>query len=211
VGADVLSHFVVSGFESLQALSSEQCKPFDAARKGINLGEAAAALVLSSEPDPVGLRPSIKVTGGGSSNDANHISGPSRTGDELGFAIQQALQEARKEAHEIDFISSHGTATLFNDEMEAKAFHQIGMSNVPMNSLKGSFGHTLGAAGVVETVMSIHSLFNNEILPTKGFEKSGVSQKVNVSRELVFKPLTTCLKTASGFGGCNAAIVLQKV
>ena len=210
VGADVLSKFVVSGFQSLQALSPEPCRPFDAERNGINLGEAAAALVLSSQPEALGLKSSIRITGGGLSNDANHISGPSRTGEELAFAIRQALEEAEKSPGEIDFISAHGTATVYNDEMEAKAFHHAGMGSVPLNSLKGYFGHTLGAAGVVETVMSIHSLLNNEILATKGFEKSGVSQPVLVSGDSISKPLMTCLKTASGFGGCNGAIVLQK-
>jgi len=210
VGADALSQFVVSGFESLHALSSEPCKPFDAERKGINLGEAAAAIVLSSKPNELGATPSIKITGGGLSNDANHISGPSRTGMELGLAIRQALQEAQKSPTEIDFISAHGTATVFNDEMEAKAFHSLGMENIPLNSLKGYFGHTLGAAGVVETIMSMHSLLNNEVLASKGFDQLGVSRPINVCKELIKKPLTTCLKTASGFGGCNAAIILQK-
>jgi len=210
VGADVLSQFVISGFESLHALSSEPCKPFDAERNGINLGEAAAAIVLSSKPKELGATSSIKITGGGLSNDANHISGPSRTGMELGLAVLQALHEAQKSFAEIDFISAHGTATVFNDEMEAKAFHSLGMKNIPLNSLKGYFGHTLGAAGVVETIMSIHSLLNNEVLASKGFDKLGVSQSISVCKELIKKPLTTCLKTASGFGGCNAAIILQK-
>jgi len=210
VGADVLSQFVISGFESLHALSSEPCKPFDADRKGINLGEAAAAIVLSSKPNELGIIPSIKITGGGLSNDANHISGPSRTGMELGLAVRQALKQAQKAPTEIDFISAHGTATVFNDEMEAKAFHSLGMENIPLNSLKGYFGHTLGAAGVVETIMSMHSLLNNEVLTSKGFDKLGVSQSINVCKELIKKPLATCLKTASGFGGCNAAIILEK-
>jgi len=210
VGADVLSKFVVSGFQSLQALSPEPCRPFDIDRKGTNLGEAAAALVLSSRPDALTPKSSIKIAGGGLSNDANHISGPSRTGDELGFAIRQALQEAEKSPEEIDFISAHGTATMFNDEMEANAFHGAGMGGIPLNSLKGYFGHTLGAAGVVETVMSIHSLLHNEILATKGFKKSGVSRAVGVSGDPIVRPLRICVKTASGFGGCNGAIVLQK-
>jgi 3-oxoacyl-[acyl-carrier-protein] synthase-1 len=210
VGADVLSQFVVTGFESLHALSSEPCKPFDVERNGINLGEAAAAIVLSSKPTELGVTPSIKISGGGLSNDANHISGPSRTGMELGLAVRQALKEAHKTPTEIDFISAHGTATVFNDEMEAKAFHALGMENIPLNSLKGYFGHTLGAAGVVETVMSMHSLLNNEVLASKGFDKLGVSQPISVCKELIKKPLATCLKTASGFGGCNAAITLQK-
>lgn len=210
VGADVLSKFVISGFESLHALSSEPCRPFDAERKGINLGEAAAAIVLSSKPNELGITASIKITGAGLSNDANHISGPSRTGMELALAVRQALHEAEKSSTEIDFISAHGTATVFNDEMEAKAFHSLGMDNIPLSSLKGYFGHTLGAAGVVETIMSMHSLLNNEILASKGFDKLGVSQSINVCKELIGKPLTTCLKTASGFGGCNTAIILEK-
>ncbi|HZX73924.1 MAG TPA: hypothetical protein VFE57_05875, partial [Cyclobacteriaceae bacterium] len=116
----------------------------------------------------------------------------------------------QKSTSEIDFISAHGTATVFNDEMEAKAFHALGMENIPLNSLKGYFGHTLGAAGVVETIMSLYGLLNNEVLASKGFDKLGVSQSINVCKELVKKPLATCLKTASGFGGCNGAIILEK-
>jgi 3-oxoacyl-[acyl-carrier-protein] synthase-1 len=211
LGADALSHFVISGFQSLQALSNEPCRPFDAKRKGINLGEAAGAVVLTAKPDDLKVKSSIKILGGGLSNDANHISGPSRTGEELCFAIQQALYEAEVSSQEIDFISAHGTATLYNDEMEAKAFNLCGMSEIPLNSLKGYFGHTLGAAGLVETIISIHSLLHNELIPTKGFNEPGVSRAVNVIRTLESRSLSTCLKTASGFGGCNAALVLQKI
>ena len=210
VGADALSQFVVSGFESLHALSPELCRPFDSERKGINLGEAASCLVLSSKPETLGVRSTIKVTGGGLSNDANHISGPSRTGLELAKAIDHALQEAQTTPDKIDFISAHGTATLFNDEMESKAFDHAGMNKIPLHSLKGYFGHTLGAAGIVESVMCIQSLLNDEILVSKGFENMGVSQPMNVCKELIQKPITSCLKTASGFGGCNAAIVINK-
>ena len=210
VGADALSQFVVSGFESLHALSPELCRPFDSERKGINLGEAASCLVLSSKPETLGVRSTIKVTGGGLSNDANHISGPSRPGLELAKAIDHALQEAQTTPDKIDFISAHGTATLFNDEMESKAFDHAGMNKIPLHSLKGYFGHTLGAAGIVESVMCIQSLLNDEILVSKGFENMGVSQPLNVCKELIQKPITSCLKTASGFGGCNAAIVINK-
>jgi len=210
VGADVLSRFVISGFQSLQALSPEACRPFDAARKGINLGECAAAIVLTTKPEELGINPGVSILGGGLSNDANHISGPSRTGEELVFAIQQAMEEASVSTRDIDFISAHGTATLYNDEMEAKAFALMGMERVPMNSLKGYFGHTLGAAGIVEVVLSAESLMHDELIPSKGFERSGVLQPVNVIQALENRPLKTCLKTASGFGGCNAAIILQK-
>lgn len=209
VGADVLSNFVLSGFQSLQALSPDMCRPFDAQRKGINLGECAAGVVLSCKQGTK-KEASIRVTGGGLSNDANHISGPSRTGEELGFAIRQAMEEAEIDATMIDFISAHGTATIYNDEMEAKAFNMMHLNHVPLNSLKGYYGHTLGAAGVLETIISAESLKRDELIPTAGFEQMGVTQSVNVIKQLEHRRLSTCLKTASGFGGCNAAIILQK-
>ena len=209
VGADVLSKFVISGFQSLQALSSEACRPFDAQRKGINLGECAAAIVLSVDKGFVD-GPTIQLLGGGLSNDANHISGPSRTGEELGFSIQQALNEAGLQVNDIDFISAHGTATVYNDEMEAKAFNLMKMGDIPLNSLKGYYGHTLGAAGVLETILSAESLRHDELLPTAGFETLGVTQPVRVIQEVEHRAVQNCLKTASGFGGCNAAIILHK-
>jgi 3-oxoacyl-[acyl-carrier-protein] synthase-1 len=120
------------------------------------------------------------------------------------------MEESRITPTDIDFISAHGTATLYNDEMEAKAFSLLKMNDTPLNSLKGYFGHTLGAAGVVEVAMSAQSLLMDELVPSKGFENLGVSQPVNVTKGLEKRPLKTCLKTASGFGGCNAAIILQK-
>lgn len=211
VGADILSRFVVSGFQSLQAISPQRCKPFDKNRTGISLGEAAATMVLTTDPQGLGIEPDIKITGGGISNDANHISGPSRTGEELATAIRQALAKAGKTAADIDFISAHGTATAYNDEMEAKAFNLVEMQNTPLNSLKGYFGHTLGAAGLVESVISIFGLRNNMLISTFGFEDMGVSQPINVTRHNEKQPLRLCLKTASGFGGCNAAMVFEKV
>lgn len=210
IGADELSRFVVSGFQSLQALSDERCRPFDVNRKGINLGEAAGAILVTTKPEDLGVKPEIRILGFGLSNDANHISGPSRTGEELNLAIRQALQESKMTADEIDFVSAHGTATLYNDEMEAKAFTLAGLRNTPVNSLKAYYGHTLGAAGVVETIASIHSLLKQSLIPSLGFQQSGVSQPLNIIRKVERKPMKTFLKTASGFGGCNAAIVVQK-
>jgi 3-oxoacyl-[acyl-carrier-protein] synthase I len=210
VGADVLSRFVVSGFESLKALSPDPCRPFDAQRKGINLGECAAGIVLGLHEN-ANETSGVFISGGGLSNDANHISGPARTGEELAMAIRQALQEAGKEAADIDFISAHGTATLYNDEMEAKAFHIMNMAEKPINSMKGYFGHTLGAAGVLETILSAESLKHDRLIATAGFDQIGVSKPLNIIRQPANIKLRTCLKTASGFGGCNAAIVLQKV
>jgi 3-oxoacyl-[acyl-carrier-protein] synthase I len=206
-GADVISKFVLSGFQAFQAISPAPCKPFDLDRSGINLGEGAATLILSAHP---GNGKGIRVRGGAVSNDANHLSAPSRTGEELCFAIEKTLKDAGLLASEIDFISAHGTATLYNDEMEAKAITLARLAAVPVNSLKGYYGHTLGAAGLIESIVSIRSLEENLVLPTLGFERMGVSPSPNICAELLSTPLKTCLKTASGFGGCNAAIALSK-
>ena len=152
----------------------------------------------------------VKVSGGSVSNDANHISGPSRTGEELNLAISKAMNNAGLSANDIDFISAHGTATLFNDEMEAKAITLAGLQLVPVNSLKGYYGHTLGAAGLIESIISIQSLKENLVIPTRGFENIGVTQPINVCSTLYSATLKNCLKTASGFGGCNAAMVFSK-
>lgn len=206
-GADVISKFILSGFQSFQAVSNEPCKPFDASRTGINLGEAAGTIILSADKkNSAGVR----ICGGSVSNDANHISGPSRTGAELFQAINKAMQDAGLTAADIDFISAHGTATVYNDEMESKAINLAGMQDVPVNSLKGYYGHTLGAAGLIEAIACIHSLRENVVLPTVGFSELGVPMPLNVCSSLQEKPLKNCLKTASGFGGCNAAVVLSK-
>ena len=208
VGADIISKFVFSGFKSFRALSASACKPFSVDRDGINLGEAAATIILTTESKSTY---NIVLKSGAISNDANHISGPSKTGDELSIAINKSLSEANILPSEIDFISAHGTATLFNDEMEAKAFHSSKLLNVPINSLKGYFGHTLGAAGLVESVISLMSLEKNIIVPTLGFTTLGVPVDANICTEAKHKPLKTFLKTASGFGGCNAAILFSKI
>ncbi len=206
-GADVISKFILSGFQSFQAISPSVCKPFDAARDGINLGEGAGTVVLTSTNE---YSTGIKVAGGSVSNDANHISGPSRTGEELNLAINKALKMAGLTAADIDFISAHGTATVFNDEMEAKAINLAGLQSVPVNSLKGYYGHTLGAAGLIESIISIQSLMENTIIPTPGFKNMGVTQPVNICTSLTQLTLQHCLKTASGFGGCNAALLFSK-
>lgn len=207
-GADVISAFVVSGFESFQAVSQRPCKPFDAERNGLNLGEGAATIVLSANKR--NGAPYLRLAGGSVSNDANHISGPSRSGEELYQAIRIALQCAQLSQNDIHFISAHGTATMYNDEMEAKAITLAGLQSVPVNSLKGYYGHTLGAAGLIECVISCYSLRENLVLPTMGFEKQGVSKPLNICDTLQSGTYTNCLKTASGFGGCNAAVVFSK-
>ena len=206
-GADVISKFILSGFQSFQAISPEPCKPFDSNRKGINLGEGAGTVILSSLPK---YAAGIKVKGVSIGNDANHISAPSRTGEELGYVITTAIADSSFTAADIDFISAHGTATLYNDEMEAKAITAAGLASVPVNSLKGYYGHTLGAAGLIESIISIQSLKENCVLPTKGFEQMGLEVPIHINKTMLKTPLQNCLKTASGFGGCNAAVVFSK-
>ncbi|MDO3640841.1 beta-ketoacyl synthase N-terminal-like domain-containing protein [Mucilaginibacter sp. L3T2-6] len=206
-GADVISRFVVSGFQSFQALSPSVCRPFEASRDGLNLGEGAATVVLSVNKK---FKGQLKVKGGSISNDANHISGPSRTGEELSYAIKKAIQNAGLIPGDIDFISAHGTATPYNDEMEANAVRLAGLQSTPLNSLKGYYGHTLGAAGLIEAVVSMQSLKEGLMIPTPGFNELGVSSEVNVCAELTPIAATNFLKTASGFGGCNGAIVVVK-
>ena len=205
-GCDVITRFILSGFQSFMAVSTSPCKPFDADRDGITLGEGAATVVLSANKK---YADNIRLVAGSVSNDANHISGPSRTGEELALAINNALRSANLSSSDIDFISAHGTATLYNDEMEAKAISLTNMESVPVNSLKGNFGHTLGAAGLIESIITIHSLKENIILPTKNFNNSGVSKPINICSTLQNAELRNCLKTASGFGGCNAALIFS--
>lgn len=209
-GADIVSEFVISGFQSFQALSEEPCRPFDRDRSGISIGEGAGTIILTSDPDIEKRGGKIAVLGGGSSNDANHISGPSRTGDGLYFAINTALKESDLKGEEINYISAHGTGTEYNDEMEARAISWASLEDKPVNSFKGYIGHTLGAAGVIESVFSIESLKRDLLFSSMGFENPGVSKELNIIKSNTIAPLKHCLKLASGFGGCNAAVVYSK-
>ncbi|MBN2165425.1 MAG: hypothetical protein JW717_04035 [Marinilabiliaceae bacterium] len=204
VGADVLSKFIVSGFQSFQSLSTEPCKPFDINRNGLSLGEAVASVVLHKV---ISAKPGdVEIVSGAIQNDANHISGPSRTGEGLYRAIKNTLLNQNKP----DFICAHGTATLYNDDMESQAIERAGLSEVPVFGLKGNYGHTLGAAGVLETIISVQLLRKNLILGTKGLDKLGVVASIKVGKENRSTPLTGVLKLMSGFGGCNAAVYLKK-
>ena len=200
-GADVVSTFTLSGFNSLGALSNVACKPFDKKRTGINLGEAAASILISNQQK----EGAVEIISGCSANDANHISGPSRTGEGLYKCLQKILTNNIRP----DFINAHGTATEFNDEMESIAFNRVDLQNTLTNSLKGYYGHTLGAAGVLESVFCAESLRQNKIIASAGFEYQGTSIPLNIVTKTENKESTTCLKTASGFGGCNAAVLYK--
>ena len=206
---DLVTKFILSGFNSFQALSAEPCKPYDKNRIGINLGEVAASVLVTSSSENL-PKEAVEILGDATSNDANHISGPSRTGEGLFRSVKSALKEANINANEVDYISAHGTATPFNDEMEAIAFSRLGMEQVPLNSLKGFFGHTLGASGLLETIVGMHSMEKNILFISKGFDELGVSKNINVIKNNITKKLDVFLKTASGFGGCNTAVIFKK-
>jgi len=208
VGGDVISEFVISGFMSFQALSPEPCKPFDAHRTGLSLGEGCGTVILTADREKTGVENPVKYLGGATSNDANHISGPSRDGEGLYLAIESAMEEARVTAGDIGFISAHGTATPYNDEMESLALAWAGLENTPVNSFKGYIGHTLGAAGVIETILSLYSIRNSILFKSFGYTENGVTRPLNVITKNRSTHIGKVLKTASGFGGCNAALVV---
>lgn len=209
IAGDEISEFVISGFNSFQAIGTEICKPYDKNRDGINIGEAAAVVYITSKRDE-NENFSFKILGDSAINDANHISGPSRTGDGLFASINNAMTEAQVSAEKIDFISAHGTATIYNDEMEAIAFNRMELQDIPLNSLKAYYGHCLGASGLLESIISMESALHKTLIPSKNFTETGTSQPLNIIRENQSAEIKYILKTASGFGGCNAAIVLEK-
>ena len=206
-GCDLLSEFIAEGFRSFKSVSERPCRPYDAERDGLSLGEACGALLLTADREQA-QEPAIELLGGAVTNDANHISGPSRTGDGLYYAIREAMEQAGIGPEAVGLVNAHGTATLYNDEMESKALVWAGLDGVPMNGLKGYFGHTLGASGVVETIVCAEQLRRGIVYGTKGYESSGVPFALNLSPQQRPLEQPCCVKTASGFGGCNAAVVL---
>lgn len=204
-GADVISEFVVSGFQSLKALSPTLCKPFDKARAGLNLGEAAGTIILKNSDDVVGK---VSLEAESVTNDANHISGPSRTGEGLFRAISSVTDGI--DLSLIGAVSLHGTATLFNDDMESIALCRSGLERTDSYSLKGIFGHTLGAAGMIETILATRAMQRGFIPHTYGFNEPGTANPIKVSPTIIYKEYSQIIKCASGFGGCNVALRLKK-
>ena len=216
-GCDTPRQFILSGFQSLKALSPEPCRPFDMERMGLNLGEAAATLILSKNPIQGN---SWRMGDGFIRNDAFHISTPSKTADGLYLSLQRTLESFTKEisstCEQIDlkahlaFINAHGTATLFNDQMESVAIGRAGLSDLPANAYKSFWGHTMGAAGILETIISMKAIDDDTILGTRGFSELGVSGKMNICAENRPTDKKGFIKMLSGFGGCNATIWAAK-
>ena len=201
IGADEQSPFIISGFLSFKALTDTPCRPFDKDRMGLNLGECAATVVLKAVDGAAG---GWVLDGGAIRNDANHISGPSRTGEGSYLALMEVLKGCGREG--LAFLNVHGTATAYNDEMESIAIYRAGLIDVPVTGLKGYYGHTMGAAGIMESILSMYAVEDGTVLATRGYSEKGVTYPVNVSS--VNRPATgnRFIKLLSGFGGCNAAL-----
>jgi len=210
---DIITEFIFSGFSSLKALSPFPCRPFDRSRHGLTPGEGAAAILLMSE-DRIkmdNLSPLGRILGWGVSNDATHITAPAKDACGLIMAIRQALKKANLKEQSIAAINAHGTGTVYNDLMELTAFSQVfGEHKVPVHSVKGSIGHTMGAAGGIEVALGLKALSKSVIPPTVGFSNPEDGAKGLLSSEPTEIQGDYLLTTNSGFGGINAAIILAK-
>jgi 3-oxoacyl-[acyl-carrier-protein] synthase II len=210
---DLITEYHFSGFSALKALSPFPCRPFDRGRKGLSLGEGAAALLLMSagRARRENRAQLGTILGWGISNDATHITAPAKSGRGLVQAVGQALRSARRKPEHIAAISAHGTGTVYNDLMELNAFRQVfGERKVPMYSIKGAIGHTLGAAGGLEIVLGLKTLSTRMTPPTVGFSnpEKGAEGQVSSGPQAVSGDYL--LTTNSGFGGVNAALILGK-
>lgn len=212
-GSEALCWFTLSGFNSLQTLDPEPCRPFDQGRKGLNLGEGAAMLVLESLQHARDRRADVLalIQGWGLSNDAHHLTAPDAMGQGLAASITAAMQMADVQPEDIGYVNAHGTGTYLNDLSEAAAYESVfghRSRAIPISSSKSYFGHCLGAAGSLEAVVCILSLRNGVVFPTLRLENpvqrvgiewiSGGSQRRQISR---------ALSVSAGFGGSNASLL----
>jgi 3-oxoacyl-(acyl-carrier-protein) synthase len=209
VGVDVLSHFVLAGFSTLMSLDTKGCRPFDNDRHGLSLGEGAAAIVLCRSD--LASAPLGRVAGWGSSNDANHLTGPSRDGSGLAMALQRSLRMAEWAPEHVEYVNAHGTGTAYNDRMEALALQTVfGEHNPPVSTSKGMLGHTLGAAGVIESVICVLSARAGLMPGTPGFSTPDAEAAPNVVQDVrCGVSYSRILKMNSGFGGTNGAVALE--
>jgi 3-oxoacyl-[acyl-carrier-protein] synthase II len=213
VACDAVTEFVYSGFSALMALDREPARPFDRNRAGLSIGEAAAyLLVMSEERAAREERQSLgEIAGWGMNDDANHMTGPSRESAGLIRAIEQALRSSGEAARQVGFIGAHGTGTPYNDAMELGAFRAVFPGGtLPVYSLKGGIGHTMGAAGLVETIIALRALREGRVPPTVNLREPDALALGWVSdRPREIAPGGAALVTNAGFGGVNTALVLR--
>ena len=204
-GADTLSRMPVNGFHSLESLSLARCKPFSRERCGINIGEASALILLSREPQRIGL------WGVGESSDAWHMSAPHPEGAGAKRAIHLALTDAELPSEAIGYINLHGTATRLNDQVEAQVIHEIFGQTVPCSSTKHLTGHTLGAAGATEAALAWLILSRNLLLPPQDFTTAPLDETLPdcgllLQAETLKKRMI--LSNSFAFGGNNVSLII---
>lgn len=210
-GVDTLAKFTVNGFNALMILSNEPCRPFDAARKGLNLGEGAAFVVLEREEDAAGKTIYAEVKGYGNSNDAYHPSSTSPDAQGPYLCMQKALQSAGLKPGNIDFINAHGTATENNDETESIAMQRLFTIPPAFASTKSYTGHTLAAAGAVEAVYSILNLHHQEVYPSLNFKNVTEPVRLTPVLEYAQRDLNYIMSNSFGFGGNCSSLIFGKV
>ena len=205
-GADSLCDSVLFGFHALQLVSPDVCRPFDATRRGINLGEGAGFALLMREGDaPEGC---ARLLGVGESSDAHHLSAPQPDGVSIEAAVRQALQRAQLAPADIQCINLHGTATLQNDAVEAAMVMRVFAPGVHASSTKGFTGHTLGASGIIEAVIGLLSIEQGFMPGTVNSTQIDPAWGGHIQAQPVHAPVRHVVSHAFGFGGSNAALVL---
>jgi len=215
-GSDALCPFTLSGFNSLQALDRESCRPFDQSRKGLNLGEGAAVLVLETLAHATerGARILAVLRGWAMTNDASHPTAPQKDGIELAACIHRALEMAECDIDEVGYVNAHGTGTPLNDIAEThayeRAFHERSQP-IPVSSTKSYFGHCLGAAGALEAAITISAIQKGALFPTLRLNNPIESSEIDWLRGTVRRqPLPVAMSVSAGFGGSNVALVFAE-
>lgn len=207
-GTDALCKFTLNGFNSLMILTDEFCKPFDQNRKGLNLGEGSAYIVLEKESHAKGKKIYGEVLGYANTCDAYHQTASSPNADGAYLSMQQALKKANLSLDQIDYINAHGTATPNNDLSESIALKRIFGESVPaFSSTKGFTGHTLAAAGIVESVYSLLAIQEQLVLPNIHFETKIEETQLTPITELKSKTIRHVLTNSFGFGGNNSTVI----
>jgi 3-oxoacyl-(acyl-carrier-protein) synthase len=212
-GYDVLCRFVMKGFDVLRALTRDAIRPFDRRRSGTRLGEGAGLVLLARERDAADGPRLGRLLGHASGSDGSHIAAPDPNGRGLEYSVRAALAEASVAPSAIDFVSAHGTATPLNDRVETTVLKRVlgrRAHEIPVNSIKGYMGHTMGAAATLEAIMCLLAARHRVIPPTFGLEDP------DPECDLDYVPRTPrparpriMLSTSAGFGGCNASLVLE--
>ncbi|MCP9200468.1 beta-ketoacyl-[acyl-carrier-protein] synthase family protein [Gramella sp. GC03-9] len=209
-GTDCLTRFTLNGFNSLKILSGETCKPFDENRNGLNLGEAAAYLLLEAD-EMKGNRPAIaRISGYGNANDAFHQTASSQNGEGAYLAMKKAIEKAGVDPVNINYINAHGTGTGNNDLSESVAIKRVFGDHIPeFSSTKALTGHTLGAAGAVEAVISIMAIQNQEVFPNLNFSQPIRDTGLMPETKLHSKQLNYVLSNSFGFGGNCTSLIFR--